>query len=446
LRKLARFFTKIAKKYLPDAFVFAIILSILVFILGLFSTNAKGTSNSPLDMMVYWGKGFWAFIAFAMQMVMILITGSALATSKPVKKLLVSIASAAKTPGTAIIINTVVMIIGSWLNWGFGLIVSALLAKEMAKRIKGIHYPLLVAAAYSGFVVWHAGLSASIPLKIAGADAIMKKYAGGAVIPTSQTIFHWQTLLIAGVLLLTLPLINRLMMPKNKEEIIEVDPEIFKDDDIEEPLKNKKDMTPAEKIERAWILNMIIGVGGIGYAIYHFAKGGDFSLNIVNFMFLILGIILHGKPINYVRAVNEAAKTTGGIALQFPFYAGIMGMMIHSGLAVAIAKFFVNISNQTTYPLFTYLSAGIINMFVPSGGGQWGVQGPIVMNAAAQLNVPLGKAAMAIAWGDAWTNMIQPFWALPLLAVARLGIRDIMGYTTVILLYSGIVTGVLLLF
>lgn len=444
IRALGRFFSKIAKRYLPESFIFAAILTVIVFLLGLLSTPKGGGSNGVLDMTAYWGKGFWKFLTFSMQMVMILITGSALANSKPVKKALSSIASMATTPATAIILTSFVASICCWFNWGFGLIVGALFAKEIAKKVRGVHYPLLVASAYSGFLLWHAGFSGSIPLKIAGADKILKEFAGGISIPTSQTIFYWQTLLMVVLLIAVLMLINYLMMPKNPAEIIEVDPKLFEDEEEEEVIA-RKDMTPAQKMENCVAISMLIGILGLGYVIYHFAKGGTIGLNIVNLIFLTLGIFLHVKPIRYVKAINDAIKSCGGIALQFPFYAGIMGMMIHSGLADAISRFFVSISTKHTFPLFTYISAGVVNFFVPSGGGQWGVQGPIVIKSATQLGVPLHKATMAIAWGDAWTNMVQPFWALPLLGVARLGIRDIMGYTTVILLVSGVVSAVMLL-
>lgn len=245
---------------------------------------------------------------------------------------------------------------------GIRLIVSALVARELAKNIRNIHYPLLVASAYSGFVVWHAGFSASIPLKVAGADAIMKKFADGAIIPTAQTIFSWQNLLLVAIFLVSIPIINVLMTPKNKDEIIEVDPALFGDEKEEEP-KPKADMTPAERIENSCILSMIIGAIGVVYIVTFFSKGGGLGLNIVNFIFLTLGIILHKTPIRYVNAINDAIKNCGGIALQFPFYAGIMGMMISSGLAVTFSEVFVNISNSTTFPFFTYLSAGIVNFF-----------------------------------------------------------------------------------
>ncbi len=440
VRSLGTFFSKVAKKYLPDAFIFAVILAIIVFVLGMVIEGA-----SFVEMTTYFGGGMWKFLAFSMQMVLILVTGSALATSRPVHKGLKSLSTIAKTPTQAIVLVTVVMIVGCWLNWGFGLIVSALVAKELAKNIRHIHYPLLVASAYSGFVVWHAGFSGSIPLKVAGADTIMKQFADGAIIPTAETIFSWPNLLLVAVFLVTIPIINMLMSPKHKDEILEVDPALFEEED-EAPLKAKQDMTPAEKLESSWVLSMIIGVIGIAYIISFFVKGGGLGLNVVNFIFLILGIILHKTPIRYVNAVNDAIKNCGGIVLQFPFYAGIMGMMISSGLAVTFSEGFVDISNATTFPFFTYLSAGLVNFFVPSGGGQWAVQGPIMMPAAKAIGVSYSTTAMAIAWGDAWTNMVQPFWALPLLAVAKLNIRDIMGYTTVVLIFTGIVTSLFMLF
>jgi short-chain fatty acids transporter len=439
VRALGNTFSKVARRWLPDAFIFAVILTFAVLFLGM-----AVQKKSFIEMTGYWGNDFWTLLTFAMQMAMILITGSALATSRPVHRAIVGIARMADTPTKAIFTATAAMIIGCWFNWGFGLIVSAIVAKEMARRIRGIHYPLLVASAYSGFVVWHAGWSGSIPLKVASQDDIMTRFADGAVIPISETIMSWPNLLLIAVFLITIPLLNVLMAPKGKDPIIEVDPDIF-DDNAEAPLLPKDQMTPAQRIENSVAISMVIGALGLLSMVLYYSAGGGTNLDSMNFLFLFLGILLHKTPIRYVRSINEAIRTCGGIALQFPFYAGIMGMMIKSGLAGTISQVFVDISNPTTLPVFTYLSAGLVNLFVPSGGGQWVVQGPVVMPAAKALGVSYSKAAMAIAWGDAWTNMIQPFWALPLLAVAKLSIRDIMGYTTVILIYTGIVTSLFLM-
>ncbi len=438
---MGEFFSRIAQRYLPDAFIFAILLMILVFILGMAVEGA-----SFIAMTTYFGDGLWNFLTFSMQMVLILVTGSALATSGPVRRLLKAVARTARSPSQAIVVATLTMIVGCWLNWGFGLIVSALIARELARSIRGVHYPLLVASAYSGFIVWHAGFSGSIPLKIAGADLIMKEYGGGTVVPVSQTIFAWQNVLLVLVFAVTIPVINRLMSPKNGEGIVEIDPRLVAVDDDEMPGHERHQVTPAARLEHSWIVSMAIGIVCAVYIVHYLLAGNGISLNIVNFIFLTLGIILHRTPLRYVRAVNDAVRNCGGIILQFPLYAGIMGMMMNSGLAVTLSRGFIAISNGTTFTFFTFLSAGVVNFFVPSGGGQWAVQGPIMIPAAKALGVPYAATAMSIAWGDAWTNLVQPFWALPLLAVAGLRIRDIMGYTAVVLLFSGVIISLFMLF
>jgi len=441
IRAISSFFTRVVRKWLPDAFLFAAILTFVVFVLGMIFQG-----QSPISMVKFWGTGFWKLLAFAMQMVLVLVTGHTLAKTKLVESILKSIAGVAKTPGQAIMVTTFVALVACWINWGFGLIVGALLAREMAKKIKGLHYGLLVASAYTGFIVWHAGISGSIPLKVADmSKGFMSKITGSTVVPVSETIFAWQNLLIVAILLISLPVINKMMMPK-PEDVIEIDPSLLKNDSAAAIKLNKADMTPAEKMENSMVVSMLLGALGFAYIIYYFVNGGKLGLNSVNLIFLFAGIVLHKTPANYLRTVNEAIRNTGGIVLQFPLYAGIMGMMVHSGLAGSISQWFVEISNPTTFPFFTFLSAGIVNFFVPSGGGQWAVQGPIVMPAAKALGVPLGKAAMAIAWGDAWTNMVQPFWALPLLGIAGLGIRDIMGYCVVALLWGGFVISLVLMF
>lgn len=442
IRGISGFFTRVVRKWLPDAFLFATILTFAVFIFGMIFQG-----QSPVSMVKYWGTGFWKLLAFAMQMVLVLVTGHTLAKTKLVESILKAIAGTAKTPGQSIIVTTFVALIACWINWGFGLIVGALLAREMAKKIKGIHYGLLVASAYTGFLIWHAGLSASIPLKVADmSKGFMSKITGDTVIPVSETIFSWQNLLIIAILLVSLPIINKMMMPK-PEDVVEIDPSLLEDTSADSAtIVAKADRTPAERMENSVLVSMLLGVLGFGYIVYYFVNGGSLGLNSVNMIFLFAGIVLHKTPANYLRAVNEAIRNTGGIVLQFPLYAGIMGMMVGSGLAGSISQWFVEISTPTTFPFFTFLSAGIVNFFVPSGGGQWAVQGPIVMPAAQALGVPLGKAAMAIAWGDAWTNMVQPFWALPLLGIAGLGIRDIMGYCVVALLWGGLVISMVLMF
>ncbi|MCM3730578.1 short-chain fatty acid transporter [Fictibacillus nanhaiensis] len=426
---LTRASNKLMQRYLPDPFIFVILLTGVVFILGLIITG-----QSPVKMVSFWGDGFWKLLEFSMQMVLILVTGYVLASSPFFKKMLRKLASFARTPGQAIISVTLVALIASWINWGFGLVIGAIFSKELARQVKNTDYRLLIASAYSGFVVWHAGLSGSIPLTIATPGHFMEETMG--IISTSETLFSPFNLFIVGALFIILPVTNRLMM--NKDETYQIDPSLL-DDSVEAATLAEAD-TPAEKLENSMWLSMIIGILGLAYMVYFFATSGfNLNINFVNFIFLFLGILLHKTPRNYINSVAEAVKGASGIIIQFPFYAGIMGMMVGSGLVTEMSEWFVAISNEYTLPLFTFLSAGIVNIFVPSGGGQWAVQAHVVLDAADALGVSYAKTAMAVAWGDAWTNLIQPFWALPALAIAGLKAKDIMGFCLIVLFVSGIV-------
>lgn len=430
IRSLSNFFTRIMQRWLPDAFIIAIILTFVVLVAGVLSQD-----HSPAKMAQFWGDGVWNLLVFSMQVIITLVTGSVLAQTPTIKRGLRKLASLAKTPGQAIILMTAIALICCWISWGFGLITSALMAREIARQVKGVHYPLLVASAYSGMLIWHAGLSGTIPLKIALSDGdVLSTLINGTTIPLSDTIFSGEVMTICLVLLITLPIINRLMMPE-PHETIEIHPE--QSDTLEEI--SVRTNTPADRIENHRLPTLLLGLLGGYYLVDYFITGGKVGLNTVNFIFLVMGLLLHRSPASYLTALNEAVKGGSSIILQFPLYAGIMGMMVHSGLAVSMSEWFISISNADTFTLFTFLSAGIVNFFIPSGGGQWAIQAPIVIPAAQALGIPLNQAAMAVAFGDAWTNMVQPFWALPLLGIARLGIKDIMGYCTVALLWSGLV-------
>ncbi|MGL5259332.1 MAG: short-chain fatty acid transporter [Lachnospiraceae bacterium] len=431
---------QIVNRWLPDPFLFAIVLSIIVYFAAMIVT-----SMGPFEILNAWGSstGFWNLLAFSMQMALVLVLGSAMASAKVFKNALNVVAGLAKDNCSAIIITTFFSAICCWLNWGFGLIAGALLAKAVARRVATVDYRLLIASAYSGFVIWHSGLSGSVPLTLSQGYTIGDiTYQAG----TRNTIFHPVNLIMCAIVIIAMPFINYAMHP-TKENTICVNPKLL----IDPPEKQYSIDTPAEKLEHSKILWAITCSAGFGYIIYYFftivQAGGSIAnsltLNIVNFIFLFLGLLMHGNLRKYVDAIGQASSSASGILLQFPFYAGIMGMMIVTNnagisLAVQISNFFVNISNNITFPMLTFLSAGIVNFFVPSGGGQWAVQGPIVMPAAAQLGVEAGRAAMAIAWGDQWTNMIQPFWALPALGIAGLKAKDIMGYLVIILFFTGL--------
>lgn len=446
IESLANASTMVMQKFLPDAYIFAVILTIIVFLAALISTK-----QSFIAIVGHWGKGVWGILAFSMQMVLVLVTGHVLALSPPFKKLLDHLSNIPKTPAQGIALVSIISYTACILNWGFGLIIGAIYAKEIAKKVKAIDYRLLIASAYSGFVLWHAGFSGSIPLVIASGDFSATGGSLNQAVPVSQTLFSSYNIFIVVGMWILLPIINVLMHPKNEEDVFVIDPNLIKED-VEVKKITKEDfkkMTPAEKLENGCFINYILAFIGFVYIVYYFvnsAKQGkfDLNLNIVNLIFLMLGVFLHRTPRSLLDAFVEASKGASGIILQFPLYAGIMGIMTGASaegvsLASVISNFFVNISTVKTFPLFTFLSAGIVNLFVPSGGGQWVVQGPIMMPAGLEIGVDPAKTAMCIAYGDSWTNMVQPFWALPALGLAKLGARDIMGYTLIVLIVSGLV-------
>ena len=460
---LAHASTMVMQKFLPDAYIFAVILTIIVFVASMIFTK-----QGFIGLVGHWGKGVWSLLAFSMQMVLVLVTGHVLALSPPFKKLLDHLSNIPKTPAQGIALVSIISYTACILNWGFGLIIGAIYAKEIARKVKGIDYRLLIASAYSGFVLWHAGFSGSVPLVIAGGDLSATGGSLTQAVPVSQTLFSPYNIFIVVGMWILLPIINVLMHPKNEEDVFVIDPKLIEDlkvDDVSKDDPNKLQpksglyfsavskeefakMTPAEKLENSCFVNYILAILGFAYIVYYFASSGkfDLNLNIVNLIFLMLGVLLHKTPRSLIDAFGEASKGASGIILQFPLYAGIMGMMTGvnaDGLSLAhvISNFFVHVSTVKTFPLFTFLSSGIVNLFVPSGGGQWVVQGPIMMPAGLEIGVDPAKTAMCIAYGDSWTNMIQPFWALPALGLAKLGARDIMGYTLIVLIVSGLVIG-----
>jgi short-chain fatty acids transporter len=431
IQRISAFFTQVVHRVLPDPLIFAILLTGVTFALAL-----GLTPKPPADLVMLWGSGFWNLLAFSMQMAMILVTGHALASSGPVKRMLVALASSARTPGQGVMLVAFVGAVACAINWGFGLVLGAMLAREVARRVKGTDYRLLVASAYMGFLTWHGGLSGSVPLVAATKGNPMEKTVG--LIPVSHTIFTGYNAFITIGLIILLPILARLMMPK-PEDVVTVDPALLQDPPSVER-KLSPDATFAERMEESRALAVLVAALCAVFLVIRFInKGFVLDIDTVNLVFLAAGIVLHKTPMAYARAVTAAAKGASGIMIQFPFYAGIQALMDHSGLAGVITKWFVDIANVHTFPLLAFLSSALINFAVPSGGGHWVVQGPFVMPAAQALGADLGKSAMAIAYGEAWTNMAQPFWALPALAIAGLGVRDIMGYCVTALLFSGVI-------
>ncbi|ERS91875.1 short-chain fatty acid transporter [Halomonas sp. PBN3] len=421
---------KLVDRYLPDPYIFVLLLTIIAAVAAIAVER-----QTPLAVMRMWGDGFWNLLTFSMQMLLVLVTGFMLASSPPVKQLLQRLAALAKGPGGAILLVTYVSLAASWINWGFGLVVGALFAKELARLVR-VDYRLLVASAYSGFIVWHGGLAGSVPLTIATDGHFSADQIG--VIGTGSTIFAFFNLAIVVMLFIAVPLVNRMMLPDENESVF-VDPKLLGEDE-EERVRITR---PAERMENSVVLAWLVGIPGLIFLVDHFfLRGGGLNLNVVNFLFLFLAIVLHRTPRSLLTSLQEAIKGGAGIVIQFPFYAGIMAIMVQSGLAATLSEGLVSFATETTLPFWTFISAGIVNLFVPSGGGQWAVQAPVMLPAAEALGVEIPRVAMAVAWGDAWTNLLQPFWALPVLGIAGLKAKDIMGFCLIQLIITGVLISI----
>ncbi len=426
MKAVVRWWLRVVQEYLPSAYVLAIFLTFVVFLMGMFIAE-----QTPLQMIDHWGKGYPALFKFGMQMVLVLLTGFIIALAPATQRGLDRITNLAKTPTQAIVITGLISLLACYFNWGLGLVVGAFVARAMGAKVKGLHFPLIIAVAYAGELV--RGPSSSIPLVSATEGSFIAKVMHTTV-PVTETLYTWWNLSITLVVALIL-FGSYILVHKAVPEKIQFREEEEKAEQDATPEK----MTFSDRLENSYWTNAAFGLLPLIYIVttfYH--KGFKLNLNLVIMVFLTIGIFMHKSPNTYLAAIKEAVVSTRGIIIQFPIYAGIMGMMKGSGLVEIMANWFVLVSNPHTFPLFTFLSAGLVNVFVPSGGGQWAVQGPIMIKAALQMGADLPQTIMAFAWGDAWTNQIQPFWALPLLGVAGLSARDIMGYCFVFFLLTGI--------
>jgi short-chain fatty acids transporter len=444
MQAIARLFTRVAERYLPDAFIFLFFITILVFVLGMFQ------GSGPVEVVGYWGDGFFDLLEFTMQVTLFVVLGFALASTPPVSRALKALARLPRNEVQVIVVTVLVMMVCSWISYGFGLVAGAIVAREMGVVHRGrVHYPLVVAASYSGFVVWHAGYSGSVPLLIATEGHFLADQIG--VIPVTQTIFSSTTLIILAALVVVVPLALVLMRPRTPEERVDIPEDVVAEaegqDERDESDQGAQSPDAAGRppisvrLERVRFVPLILGLLGLAYIAVYIFDGGTLELNIAIFSFLVLGLLLVPNTRHYLDSLSSGARTAYGILLQYPFYAGILGIMSGTGLITTIADFFTSFSSAGTLPFWAFISGGIVNLFVPSGGGQWAVQGPVMMEAAQGLGADTAKTAMGLAWGDAWTNLVQPFWTLPLLAIAGLTIRDIMGYTALVLIVSGVVIG-----
>ena len=441
LGRVTSVFVYLFERLLPDPFVFAILLSILTAVLAL----ALAPHDSVTEVVNAWYAGIFQIFPFAFQMVMILVTGYALSSSRPVSRGLAALSSLPKTPSQAVALAVVVSLSANLLNWGFGLVVAALFSREIAKRHR-IDFAWLMAGAYSGFLMFPPGISSSIALAEAtpGSPLNITQKLTGQLVPLSDTLLTRLNIVPSILLFLILPPLFMLMRP-SEASIVPADSARLAAEDEEKP-GDPHVPGLAGVLDRAWILNLSI-VGAAALYLGLQIERGTFHLDINSLIliFLALGLLLHFRPVAYAGAVQKAARVTGSLLLQYPLYGGIMGIMTATGLAGVIAQGFIRVSTQATLPFWGFVSSIVISLFVPSGGGHRAVQGPFIVPAASALHVSQAAAAMSVAYGEGVANMIQPFWALPLLAIAGIGMRRVMGFTVISFFVSFIVFGAALL-
>jgi short-chain fatty acids transporter len=439
---LAQHSAELIRRWLPDPFVFAVLLTIITGVTAMLWVGA-----GPADVLSGWYEGFWMLLAFGMQIVLILVTGYAIALSPPVARLIDRLALKITRPNQ---VYLAVLVAGELLNlvsWGW-VVLAAVLGRELAIRVRGVHYPYLIACAFLSSGSWVAGLSSSIPLLLATpGNFLIEAGLLPATIPVSETLGSPLNLTVIAFLVIGGPLVMWLLRPRG--EAIEIDhirtgSGSTKEATVAEEAEALRDPEPilSDRLNHSAVLQLLVVVMGLAYIVMHFARRGfDLNLNIMIFSFLIFGMLLHRTPIRYVTAMGRACSNISGIVFQYPFYAGIMGIMMATGLGKAIAVWMASFVTLKTLPLAAYLLGGFVNFSIPSAGGEWAVIGPPLVEAvrelagpmaAAELNRHVGRVAMAVAYGESMTNLLQPFFLLTVLPVMGAGVRiqarDIVGY------------------
>ncbi len=434
---------RLSARFVPDAFSIACLLTLLTLALALTVGGA-----SPSQCVEAWGKGFWQLLAFSMQIVVVIFAGYVVAVSPPVTRALAALAGIPRSPRQAVAWTAFLSMLLCWLNWGMGLIAAAMLVRIMARRHPAADYRLLVAVAYLGLgTTWHAGPSGSVPLLMATPDNFMIK--GGmmaAPLSLTATIFTPFNLGLMALVMVGFTLFVVVLHPPAGQEVRADAVALGALESFRVP-ERPCSPTPAERMMHSGWLNRLVGSLGLVFMVVELGRtGANLTLDSVNLLFMSLGIVLHPSPASLVRAAEEASRSLHGVVLQFPLYAGIYGIMKGTALAALLAQAFLSVATPWTYPLLVFLYSAVLNYFVPSGGGKWAIEALYVLQAGTALGVPPGRVAMAYAYGDMATNLIQPFWAIPLLSVARLEFRDILGFEVLAFgLYSVTVAVALLL-
>ena len=446
ITKLGEKFTDIFQRNMPDAFVFALILTLITGLAALLWVGA-----TPLEVLQSWYEGFWILLEFGMQMVLLVITGYSIALSPLIKKGIDKLTRYISSPWQVYFFSVLMGLLLSMISWGW-IVIAAILARELALRVKGVHYPYLIACVYFSFNSWVTGLSSSIPLLLnTENNYLIEANILNTTIPTAYTLGSTLNLGMILLWLLGAPLLMLLLTPK-KKQLLELRDMLgrqkdFKETSIKEEAFEHQHTQKvlSDQLNNSILLQLIIGAMGLTYIVYHFNRRGlDLNLNIMIFIFLIIGLVLHKTPIRYGISMKRASSNVSGILFQFPFYAGIMGIMMYTGLGKQLAELIASMASVDTFPFFAYLLGGLANFAIPSGGGEFAVIGPSIIEAANTIGAGLSseellamkaRASLSIAYGESLTNLLQPFFLLVILPVMGAGIkiqaRDIMGYLIV---------------
>jgi len=445
-------FAHFFKRVMPSPFGIAVFLTIFVFLVALCFMKPPEISflEHSKSLALQWNSGLFQsnLLTFAFQMAFMLVLGHTLALTKPFSIAIDFLTSAfCRNTATAAFGVTLLTLVMAFFNWGLGLIFGAIFARKVGEYAQArqipINYPLIGAAGYSGLMVWHGGFSGSSLAKVAEPGEL-KSISAGLEIPNlpeaiyfNDTVFSSMNLTVSVALLVILPL---LMYAIGKSKNTDSEPRELTSKKVS---FSTEKLIGAEKLDNLkWLgitfgglillVALILAIDGV--------SGVKFlNTNWINLALLGFGLVFHGSFKSFLSGLDQGIKGAAGILVQFPLYFGILGIMKDSGLAGSLSHFFVEISNQTTYPIFTFISAGILNVFVPSGGGQWAIQGPIILQSATELGVPLNKSILALAYGDQLTNMLQPFWALPLLGITGLKAKEILPYTLLLMLVGSLI-------
>jgi short-chain fatty acids transporter len=459
LTRIGEKFTDLFKRNMPDAFVFAIVLT---FAVGLYSYSILNVT--VLDIIDSWYKGFWMLLEFGMQMVLLIVTGYTIAISPFIKNQIDKLSHFIKTPTQVYYFICLFGILVSLISWGW-IVIAAVLARELALRIKGVNYPFLIACTYFSNGGWVGGLSSSIPLLLnTESNYLIEAGILGETISTNSTLGSPLNISIILLYLLLAPLLMIFLRPKRYSgfEIGELlnKEELKKEISIKDEAESQKlpFWALSDKLNNSVVVIYLICLMGLTYVLKHFYyKGFDLNLNIMIFIFLIFGMFLHKTPIRYGIAMKKTSSNISSLLFQFPFYAGIMGIMIHTGLGEKLAELISSTATLYTYPFFSFLIGGVINFAIPSGGAEFAVIGPSVLDAIKIIGAGLSekeiinmmsRASLSIAYGESLTNLLQPFYLLLILPIMGAGIkiqaRDVMGYLVIPFLLFFTIIGLLI--